>query len=64
MLGRITITSSITPTPPIQWVRLRQKRIDFGSISTFAITVAPVVVNPDIDSKKAFVNPVTEPLNR
>jgi hypothetical protein len=64
MFGRITITSSITPTPPIQWVRLRQKRIDLGKISMLPITVAPVVVNPDIDSKKALINPDTDSLKR
>jgi hypothetical protein len=58
------MTSRITPPPPIQCVRLRQKRTECGSISTFAITVAPVVLNPDIVSKRALTNPVIDPLKR
>ena len=41
------------PSPPIQWVRLRQKSSPLGMASTSEMQVAPVVVKPLIDSKKA-----------
>jgi hypothetical protein len=53
--GRITITRAIIPIPPNQCVRLRQKRIEYGSISTSLRIEEPVVVNPDVDSKKASI---------
>lgn len=39
--------------PPIQWVRLRQKRIDFGRISMSVRMDEPVVVKPETDSNQA-----------
>jgi hypothetical protein len=48
------IKSTIIPIPPIQWVRLRQKSIDFGSDSMSVRMEDPVVVNPETDSKMAF----------
>jgi hypothetical protein len=53
----ITITSTIIPIPPIQWVKLLQNKIDFGRASISVKIDAPVVVKPDIDSKKASINP-------
>ena len=43
------------PKPPIQWVNDRQNRMPWGKISTSSMIVAPVVVKPDIVSKKASV---------
>ena len=52
------------PIPPIHCIIERQKRIPRGSSSTSIITDAPVVVNPDIVSKKPSVNPLTVPESR
>ena len=41
------------PNPPIHCVSERQMSIPLLHLSTSRITVAPVVVNPDIASKKA-----------
>jgi len=60
MIIRITII----PIPPIQWVRLRQKRIEKGSISTSGKMDEPVVDNPDVDSKNASMNDGIVPLIR
>jgi hypothetical protein len=48
--------------PPIQCVRLLQKRIPIGRDSISVIIVAPVVVNPLVVSKKASVKDVTVPV--
>ena len=45
----------IIPIPPMSWIKLRQKRMPWGMASTFTRMEAPVVVNPDTDSKKASV---------
>jgi hypothetical protein len=45
------------PIPPIQCVWLLQKRIPLGILSISIRMEDPVVVNPETDSKKAFVNP-------
>ena len=50
--------------PPIQWVRLLQKRIEKGSISTFFRIEDPVVENPEVDSKNASINEGIVPLIR
>jgi len=50
--------------PPIQCVRLRQKRIEYGSISTSLIIEEPVVDNPEVDSKNASINDGIVPLIR
>ena len=41
------------PIPPSQWVRERQNRIERGSPSMSRRIEAPVVVNPEMVSKKA-----------
>jgi hypothetical protein len=50
--------------PPIQWVRLRQKSIEWGSISTFLRMDEPVVDSPDVDSKNESINEGMAPLIR
>jgi len=40
------------PIPPSHWVRLRPKRIPWGSSSMFSSMEEPVVVNHDRVSKK------------
>ncbi len=52
-VGNTATTSTITPMPPIHWVTERQKRIPGPVPSIGRSTVAPVVVNPEIDSKTA-----------
>ena len=49
------------PKPPIHWVSDRQNKMACGSISTSSIIEAPVVVKPDVDSKKASVTFVMQP---
>ena len=43
------------PIPPSHCSIARHKRIPLGVLSRVVITVDPVVVNPDIDSKKESV---------
>ena len=50
--------------PPIHCIIARQNSTPRGKASTSMITVAPVVVNPDIDSKKPSVMLVTVPENK
>ena len=52
------------PMPPIHCIIERQNSTPRGKASTSMITVAPVVVNPDIDSKKPSVMLVTVPENK
>ena len=53
------------PMPPIQCIRLRQKRMEWGRPSMWSRAVAPVVVKPDIDSKKATATrSVTPPVRK
>jgi hypothetical protein len=54
----------MNPIPPIHWVRLLQKRIPCNCDSTFVRIVAPVVVNPEIDSKKASPKLLIVPLSK
>ena len=42
------------PNPPNHCVRLRQNRMPWGNDSMLSSTVAPVVVKPDMVSKKAL----------
>ena len=42
-----------TPIPPIKWAKLRQKRSECVKTLTSGKMVAPVVVNPELISKKA-----------
>ena len=56
---------TIIPIPPSHWRIALQKRIPFGIFSKFGIMVDPVVVIPDILSKKALVieNSILEKIN-
>jgi hypothetical protein len=47
----------MTPMPPSQCVTARQKKIDLPNCPKSRMTVAPVVVNPDIDSNSASIGP-------
>ena len=49
------MVKTMIPIPPIHWVMLRQKRILFGRDSILLRMVDPVVVKPDMVSKKALV---------
>ena len=53
------------PSPPIHCVSARQSNIPLLQLSTSRITVAPVVVNPDIASKNASLasNGVSHKMN-
>ena len=61
--GSIAIAKTIIPIPPNQCVILLQKIILSGSDSISFITVDPVVVYPDIVSKKILENDVIEPVD-
>ena len=50
--GISVITIIIVVIPPTQCVILRQKSMDIGNCSMFGTMVVPVVVNPEIVSKK------------
>ena len=54
--GTTASRNTRTPIPPIQWVKLRQNIDVWDNDSTSSSMVAPVVVNPDIVSKRALVN--------
>lgn len=54
--GMKEIKITTIPTPPIQFVMLRQKSMPLGRASTSETTVAEVVVKPLRDSKKASKN--------
>jgi hypothetical protein len=60
--GKITITKTTMPSPPIQCVKLRQNRIEYGKDSTSGRIEDPVVVKPDDDSKNASTNEGIDPL--
>ncbi len=51
--GSSAIPVTTKPTPPIACRRARHSRTERGWSSRPLITVAPVVVMPDIDSKSA-----------
>ena len=53
--GDRVIVKNTIPKPPIHCVIARQKRIPCGIDSMLFIMVAPVLLNPDIVSKKASV---------
>ena len=44
-----------TPIPPIKWVKLRQKSSECDKTETSGKIVAPVVVKPELTSKKASI---------
>ena len=52
------------PKAPTHCISERQKRMPWGRHSTSAKTVAPVVVKPDVDSKKASVTSGKQPCMR
>src|SRR5699024_3143972 len=53
--GRIAMTKTRIPIPPIQCVKLLQKIRHLGSVSTSGRILDPVVVNPDTTSNKASI---------
>ena len=52
-VGSTATTSTITPMPPIHCVVERQNSSPWEVASMLGVTVAPVVVKPEIDSNKA-----------
>ena len=61
-LGITATISTSTPMPPIQWVKLRQKSMEWDMASTSRRTEAPVVVKPETVSKKASTKLGISPL--
>ena len=59
--GSTAITNTSTPMPPINWVSARQSRMPRGTPSSTGITVAPVVVRPETDSKIAAMGEAITP---
>tara|TARA_Y100000813_G_C24053262_1_gene300297 strand:+ start:268 stop:753 length:486 start_codon:yes stop_codon:yes gene_type:complete len=55
IIGINVIAITIIPIPPSHCRIALQTKIDFGAVSRFTIIVEPVVVIPDILSKKASV---------
>jgi len=51
--GRMATARMMMPMPPNHWVSARHKRMPCGRGSMFRMTVAPVVVKPDMVSKNA-----------
>jgi len=54
-IGKIATDKTMIPIPPIQCVILLQKSNPLGTDSISTRIEAPVVVNPEMVSKKAFV---------
>ena len=54
-IGRTAMAITMMPMPPSHCRMPRHRRIPGGAVSSPVITVAPVVVTPDIASKKASV---------
>ena len=54
-LSMIAKAKTSTPIPPIKWVKLRQKRREWERTDTSFKIVAPVVVKPELTSKKASI---------
>jgi hypothetical protein len=50
------MNKTMIPIPPIQWVKLRQNKMDLGKLSISVKMEEPVVVKPETDSKKASMN--------
>ena len=63
-IGSTAIVKNTIPIPPIHCVRLRQNSIPCESDSMLLSTEAPVVVKPDMVSKKASVILSTSPLSQ
>ena len=53
MLGNTAMVKNTIPIPPIQWVMERHSKMECGRTSMSVKAVAPVVVKPDMVSKKA-----------
>ena len=51
--GRIDIIKTNTPMPPIQWLKLRQKRLACDRDSTSERILEPVAVKPETVSNRA-----------
>ena len=62
--GKIASDKTIIPIPPIQWVKARHQSRALGNCSMSVNMVAPVVVKPDMDSKKESVIEGMAPLNK
>ena len=54
--GKKTIATTTTPIPPNHCINPRHKSNPLGNLSNDSNIVDPVVVKPDIASKKASVN--------
>ena len=54
-IGNTAIVKKTIPNPPIHCVILRQNKSPCGNDSILSKILAPVVVNPDMVSKKASV---------
>ena len=52
-IGSIASTKTTIPIPPSHWSNCLYRRSGLLRSSMFVITVAPVVVHPDVDSKIA-----------
>ena len=61
-MGSTATTSTITPIPPIHCVTARQNKMPGDVPSIGRSTVAPVVVNPAIDSNSARSGWVNQPV--
>lgn len=55
-MGSRAMVKHMMPSPPIHWVSTRQNSVPCDSFSTLSTMEKPVVVNPDIVSKKASVS--------
>ena len=53
--GRIAKAITIIPSPPTQWSMALHNKMPRGILSSPEITVAPIVVSPDMASKNASV---------
>ena len=60
----MAMVKNTIPIPPIHWVRLRQKSKPLGIASRSSMMVAPVLVKPDIVSKKALATSGTCPSSK
>ncbi len=52
---RMATKKTTTPNPPIHWLIQRQNKRLRGNASKFVNTEEPVVVKPEVDSKKASI---------
>ena len=54
-MGSTAMVKNTIPKPPIHWVIARQNRMPWGMDSMLFRIVAPVLLKPDMVSKKASV---------